>query len=146
MRSFRTIRICVILSATLASVAFAQDTSIPSPQERFLGEWVNIDPAAGGVTKLNVYKDGDSWMIQGWGKCQPTDCDWEKVTLNLVGSSIGDKSFEYGFAIWDFEHKSTYLTMKLDGNQLIIEIIDIYHDESNRSNKRKLYLLRRAVK
>ncbi|KAA3619338.1 MAG: hypothetical protein DWQ05_01060 [Calditrichaeota bacterium] len=138
----------LILSYAIGPVTFAQ-TAESSPHQKFLGNWSNIDPA-GDLVKVQVFKqkDGKHWQIQAWGKCEPKNCDWGKVTLNLVGSSISDKSFEYGFAVWEFEGRSkvdmtTYLLLKIDGEQLVIEKITIFSDGSKRSNYRSFYLLKR---
>ena len=112
-------------------------------QERFTGTWDNVDPATGGL-KLMVSVEAGEFQIRAWGKCQPTDCDWGTVPLHLIGSSVEDQSFERAFATWDPEFATTHLMIHIDGEQLAVEIVTIFKDESGRSNFRRLFLLRRS--
>ncbi|KAA3656509.1 MAG: hypothetical protein DWQ10_15225, partial [Calditrichaeota bacterium] len=132
------------------SSTFSNPTNVSTPQHEFLGNWINVDPE-GGLTKLTISEGKNSWEIEGWGKCQPRDCDWGKVPFNLIGTSISDKLFQIGFASWEFEGASkveikSFITVKLIGEKLFVEKITIFTDDSGRSNYRSVHLLKRASK
>ncbi|NJM14657.1 MAG: hypothetical protein HC896_04090 [Bacteroidales bacterium] len=48
--------------------------------EKFLGPWVNEDPETSGITKAFISEWDDSLFVHMWGKCHPTDCDWDSVS------------------------------------------------------------------
>lgn len=110
------------------------------PQDAFLGTWVNIDPETGGLTQLVISTTDEGWQVHAWGSCEPTDCDWSTVPLHLIGSSVLDQTFERAFATWDPGFVTMHLMMRLDGDQLVVEDIHIFKDESGRSNYRSLVL------
>ena len=132
----------VLLSSPLT---IASDRHLPA-QEGFAGTWDNVDPATRVVTKVIVSVEAGRFQIRAWGNCSPTDCDWGTVPLHLIGTSIGDQSFERAMATWDhFSGQiTTHLIMHLDGAQLVVEAIAIYGVESSRSNHREVLLLRRS--
>src|SRR5947207_14176448 len=115
---------------------------VSANQEDFVGTWINVDSETDGLTKLVISKEDNNWKIQGWGKCHPADCDWGKIDLKLVGTSVSDKSFEHGFAVWEKDFATTYLNLKKDGKQLVVETITIFKDRSGRSSYRSLYIMR----
>ena len=113
-------------------------------QESFIGAWDNVDPATGGLTRIIISVDTGEVEIRAWGSCQPTDCDWGTVPLYLIGSSIGDQTFERAFATWPHPDLTSHMMLHRDGPHLAVEIITIFTDESGRSNFGRLYLLRRS--
>jgi hypothetical protein len=150
MKSLTLISVLMVCSLALTSNAFSNPTDVSEPQINFLGKWVNVDPE-GGLTKLTISRDKDSWKIEGWGKCEPSDCEWGKVPFNLIGTSIGDKSFDIGFATWEFEGATkvdmkSFMTVKLVGKKLLVEKITIFTDDSGRSNYRSINLLKKESK
>jgi hypothetical protein len=143
MRRIKVIGLWATIFTITASMLMAKSSNPSSEQQVFLGDWINVD-ANGTPLKLKINIDGDTWKIQGWGKCHPADCDWGTVPFSLVGSSVEDKSFNYGFAHWNPGFKDRYMVLRHDGKQLIAETISIFKDKSNRSNTRLLSILKRS--
>jgi hypothetical protein len=107
------------------------------------GEWKNIDNATRSLTQLNISRTGRTWTIQAWGRCQPADCDWGRVTLMVLGDSVTDNSPMYGFAHWDAGFKETQLTLRADGEELAVETYSCFKDNSGRANYRSVERFRR---
>jgi len=103
-------------------------------EENAVGQWFNVDKATRGTAKLVISRNGEKWLIQGWGTCHPTDCNWGQVPLFIGGEGINDKSFTHGFAIWNFDFKTEYMTLKIKNDSLFTESINIFKDGSGRSN------------
>lgn len=99
-----------------------------------LGEWLNVDENTCGTTKLMITKDENQWFIHGWGKCHPSDCDWGQEPLLMVAENCGDKSFTHGFAIWKSSFATRYMTLKIENNFLLMETVNVFKDNSGRSN------------
>lgn len=116
---------------------------VASPAD-FLGSWVNVDPNTGGLTKLIVAQQGGGYTVQGFGKCHPTDCDWGRTTLNLLGYSVTDTNPQWGLAVWNAGFKTTTLVIHVEGEQLVAETYDVFAPGDGRSNYRGLYLLKRS--
>jgi hypothetical protein len=106
----------LILMMSLPNSGFSQCIT---PFEQ--GTWFNIDPATGGITKIQVDFSCNDQILCGvdehgnvtcstpgapfhlhlWGKCSPSDCDWGTVDGNdhWVGSTKWVYSFyDQGFA------------------------------------------------
>ena len=112
-------------------------------QERFTVTWDNVDPATGGL-KLMVSVEAGEFQIRAWGTWNPAGGRWGTVPMELIGWSIEDQSFERAVATWDPEGVTTHLMIHIDGEQLAVEMVTIFKDESGRSNFRRLFLLRRS--
>jgi hypothetical protein len=54
----------------------------------YLGGWTNADPNSRGITWISVRKDGERLVVQVWGKCHPTDCDWGTAQAAPFGRSV----------------------------------------------------------
>ena len=52
----------------------------------FEGSWVNVDKNTRGVTKAEIRAVGGHLVVQLWGRCHPTDCDWGMVPLEGAGT------------------------------------------------------------
>lgn len=109
----------------------------------FLGTWVNVDQDTRGLTTLNIVTGGTGLMVQGFGKCHPTDCDWGFIPLNLFGYSVTDTNPTWGMATWDFGFSETTLVIHREGDQLIAETYTVFKDNSGRANYRALYLMQK---
>jgi hypothetical protein len=95
------------------------------------GTWVNIDPNTSGMTRLIISKTGENqWIFHGFGKCHPTDCDW-----NMTPASLSSTGLE---GVYDFGWKKTQIKTQRSGNQLIVDTLDDYTDQDGRQD-RSLY-------
>ena len=134
---------CLLLALaliTIANNAFARGHR----SQDLVGEWVNVDPQTRGVTGMLISLDESGLGIQAWGRCHPRDCEWGRVELRRVGTSVEDTSFDRGFAVWDPGFAVTYVTLWVKDDRLIAETITIFKDRSRRSNYRAVHVLRRA--
>ena len=121
-------------------------TASAKSAERFLGEWQNVDGRTRGLPKLAIVRDPEAGLtIQAWGACHPTDCDWGKVPLQLLGDSISAVDLHYGFCQWDHGFANNYMTLRYDGEELSVDVYDVFKDDSNRSNYHKTYRFRRST-
>jgi hypothetical protein len=75
------------------------------------GKWVNIDANTNSITRLEVTKGADGWVIHAWGKCGPPDCDWGTTPLHMAVDSDGPdqpvdvQRLTHGVAYWDHKEK-----------------------------------------
>jgi len=109
----------------------------------FLGTWENVNPKTRGLTKLVISQSGKDFYVEGFGSCTPTDCVWGKVDLHMMGYSVSDTDYEWGFAVWDPGFKMTYLSIHLEGDVLVAVLYDIFAPGDGRENYRSIALLRR---
>jgi len=70
----------IILSlVTACLVLLVSLSTCTASLAQFAGDWSNVDPNTGGITKLSIAISGASANVHAWGKCHPTDCDWGSV-------------------------------------------------------------------
>jgi hypothetical protein len=129
---------------SLAVFALLLGSSPGRADDPFAGKWVNVDEMTRGLTRLEIEKKGDAWVIRAWGKCHPTDCDWGKVTLHLLGDSVSDKQMKHGLAQWDHKFKDSHLTLRLEQGELVVVSFDVFKDGSGRSNYRSTYKFKKG--
>ena len=134
----------VMITLIVTTPVFGLSKNNETQQNNFLGKWFNVDPETRDITTIIVKKKNDSWTIQAWGKCHPKDCDWGVVPLNMIGDSTTDKTFDCAFAEWKFDFSTKYLKMRMQGDQLVVEKITVFKDNSNRSNYRSLFLMKQS--
>ncbi|MEZ6117571.1 MAG: hypothetical protein R3C28_13495 [Pirellulaceae bacterium] len=101
-----------------------------------LGDWVAANPDTRGIAELDISQQGDEISVQGFGACTPTACDWGDASMSLVGSTISDATAEYTTTNWDFGFKTTFMTTRLDGGDLVVETYNVFQDGSGRENYR----------
>lgn len=95
------------------------------------GTW-EPDAYTGHAARLVIWQTGADWFIHGYGACGGDFCDLGAVPLLQV-SPYNDGAFAGWFAIWNFDFKMTYLWLRLDGQALVVESIDVFHDFSGRT-------------
>ncbi len=123
---------------SLSVIALVLGSSSVVADEAFEGKWVNVDDMTRGLTRLEISKKDKAWAIQAWGATMPVESDIGKVTLHVLGDSVGDKKMKYGFASWDKKFADTHLTLRLEQDELVVETFTVFKDESGRSNYRKV--------
>lgn len=122
-----------------------QQSTSTQNADRFLGNWKNVDDQTRGLPRLEITHDNQQALsIRAWGSCSPTDCDWGEVPLALLGDSAGATELPYGFCQWDHGFTDNYMTLRVEDNELAIEVYDIFKDGSGRSNYRAEYRFRRG--
>jgi hypothetical protein len=102
----------------------------------FVGNWVN-DDETGGMTRIIIDTDGSTMTIHGYGKCHPTDCDWEIVTASYTGNPFT--------AVYEFDFKIDTLTIELvSENSLHVHSKNVFHDGTNRDYEADYYFHRES--
>ena len=106
---------------------------------RLVGEWKNIDPNTGGITKVIVTIENNELAISAFGKCHPTDCEWGKVKAHEIAASVDNEDnilpFDYFLAIWEMGYSKKILKITIETGPkpyLQIETITLFNDDSER--------------
>ncbi|MGQ9829839.1 MAG: FHA domain-containing serine/threonine-protein kinase, partial [Roseiflexus sp.] len=129
--------------AQTAAVVAAQQTSVAATAttqaaafSAFLGDWVNVDTATSGMTRLVIAKqDETNYTFRGYGKCTPHDCDWGVIQVPYTpGQLVG---------VYDFGFKTTRITVRLQDEDLLAEVFDDYSPSDSRPDRTTNYVLRR---
>lgn len=129
--------------AQTAAVVAAQQTSVAATAttqaaafNAFLGDWVNVDTATSGMTRLVIGKQNETnYTFQGYGKCSPRDCDWGVIQVPYTpGQLVG---------VYDFGFKTTRITVRLQDDKLLAEVFDDYRPSDPRPDRTTSYVLRR---
>jgi hypothetical protein len=95
-----------------------------------VGEWCNKDFATRGNTRIHVRSDGTKLMVQMWGRCHPTECDWGET------AAFQDPKDNSTWVTWTtgFSVTSQKLTLLPDGN-LELAGHTHYTDSSGRADR-----------
>ncbi|TFL16042.1 WD40 repeat domain-containing protein [Jannaschia formosa] len=112
--------------------------------EDFLGEWVNIDPDPGDITRIEVAAaaggTAGALLVQTYGSCSPTDCVQDSV---IVEDDIEDGVVDYtrgdGFAISD----ATLILPQPD--RLVLRERRRFTDGSNREDRENATVFERPA-
>ena len=137
------------MNAKFAALIFVAAFIFASPQiascqeEDLAGQWVTTDPRTRGIKRIVISRSESGWVVQTFGKCHPSDCDWGWVSLHPMGESVEDRSFYSGFAVWDAGFATKFVTMVRTGDTLTVEIVTVFKDRSRRANFRMKEVLRR---
>lgn len=108
----------------------------------YLGTWTNVDGDTRGLTKVQITKVGSEHKVQAWGACEPTDCDWGKTDLTMLGTSVSDTTpNDYAFGEWDHGFKDATVTMDLTRSGIVVDMYNVFKDGSGRENYHTRYLL-----
>ncbi len=118
---------------------------------QFEGKWKNIDPN-GGLTTLEIRVSGGKVKVHGWGKCQPTDCDWGTVDATAYGPSITSSlpsNAHKLLAVFKEKNKGNEfeeMILVIDPagrNRLRVEVLTRFVDKSGRSAYSSVHTLSR---
>ena len=101
---------------------------------RFAGSFVNEDANTRGLTRLTLFDDN---IVNAWGKCHPTDCNWgEEVTVAYgpgVESDLQSTAKALS-ATYVQRHAVTVLIIKpLKDDRLRVDVFTRFTDRSGRS-------------
>jgi hypothetical protein len=114
------IRTLVIAASAVLAVASSQSifAQCVTPFEE--GNWVNIDAATHGITRINVtftcqdqvlngqpYPPGAPFHLHLFGKCTPSDCNWGVADGHPV--TIGSTRWIYSFYDQGFAKRYVYI-------------------------------------
>ena len=100
----------------------------------FAGLWTNVDTNTNGMTRLEITPiDASSATFHGYGKCQPSDCDWGLTTAHQEADAL--------IGTYDFGFKKTQITVHRSGDQLDAQTVDTYAPNDGRVNRTTDYVL-----
>ena len=107
---------------------------------QFGGRWRNMDPAASGITRIEIESKWPVVQIKAWRKCHPVDCEWgmpESYNNSFV--SAGDLR-----ATWrtNFAHHMQRMTLLPDG-RMQVETHTHFTDSSRRADYDSTEMFRR---
>jgi hypothetical protein len=103
----------------------------------FVGDWVNTNTASSQMTRLTVGKVNATILsFHGYGKCEPTDCDWGVITVPFApGTTVG--TYNFGF-------KTTRITIQRSGDLLTATDFNHYAPGDGRTDWTSTETYRRA--
>lgn len=103
-----------------------------------LGEWVNVDPATGGLTRMTIERP-DRFVVHGFGACVPSDCDWGEEGASILRNGL--------LAVYEPGFKVNTLTIRLlrDG-RLHVHSVNEFIDGTDRDYVADYYLRRALVR
>ncbi|MGA7712279.1 MAG: hypothetical protein WCA81_10285 [Rhizomicrobium sp.] len=120
----------VLLGASLLTrAAFANVSD-------FLGNWVNTDPGASGITRIIVTPMGDNQVrVHVYGQCQPTDCDWgvrpgHSYTENPGSTDVRSIAAEFNAGY----SSKTIILRRAPGGDMRFEALTAFTDGSGRND------------
>jgi hypothetical protein len=107
----------------------------------WVGRWENVNPNTGGVTAIEISNGRGGMKIEAWGACVPSDCEWGKTSLHMLGTSVDDTSHDYAIGQWDPGFKDTVATLAKMENGFVLNLYSIYKDDSGRLPMHQRYLM-----
>ncbi len=137
-------RLSILLG--VATLVFFMTYNAYAGLNQFSGKWQNVDKNTRGVTALDISIRGTQVMVQAWGKCHPTDCDWGK-TRGLgyapnVSASLAKKANALS-VIFKKDFKESLMIIKPKGKGLRVEIYT-HFTKGNRSAYRSVDVFRKV--
>lgn len=128
---------CLVL--TVQSTASAQ-------LSQFQGNWRNVDPATGGITRLQIAASPNV-RVRAWGQCQPSDCDMGTVDGFAYGPNVGSNlntSARAVSAIFRSSfNESIFIIRPVRGGRLQADVYDRFTDGSGRTAYTSTYFFAR---
>lgn len=102
----------------------------------FLGNWVNPDPGASGVTRIIVTPMGDNQVrVHVYGQCQPTDCDWGVRPGHSYTENPGSVDIRSVTAEFNAGYSSkTIILRRAPGGDMRFEVLTAFTDGSGRND------------
>jgi len=107
--------LCLTFTSSVPINAFAvQDKSV------WVGWWRNIDPATGGMTRVQFRTDASNLLLHAWGSCHPVECDIPERAMSV--DEIGPQALTFTWNTTNartgvtFAVRPTKITMLQNGN------------------------------
>lgn len=111
---------CLAVAISFFVIAAPAQASCSQPEED--GKWVNTDSSTRSLTRAELrftcqdqvlngvlYPPGPPWHVRLWGKCHPSDCDWQEVGADRV--TIGNRTFVRAIYRQGFATRYVYADM-----------------------------------
>jgi hypothetical protein len=104
---------------------------------QFIGKWQNVNSQDRGAIKAEITQQGGAVTVHIFGQCQPTPCDWGQAPATLYADDVQAPlpqrtqviraEYNQGFA-------RRQVIIRPSGNQLRIDVLTQFTDNSGRSN------------
>ena len=136
--------------ALVMATALTVMTGAPAfadPPNIMLGTWVNEDSNTKGITRLVITQAGNSYEVQGFGKCHPTDCDWGKTEFVIRDHfGFGSSPTPLAAAIYEthFSKISLLITLESD-SRIAVNALTDFTDKSGRPSYSKNYFMKKVL-
>lgn len=111
--------------------------SLSAYEGDFYGKWVNVDTNTRGITGFSIFNNGSPGIgiINVYGSCHPSDCDWGKEKVIMYGASVIDNDYQFATAIYYQEFAQTIITMEfMDDGRIFLDYYTQFLDNSKREN------------
>jgi hypothetical protein len=113
----------------------------PAPSSVLFGTWANTNPATNSVRNIVVTASGGGIMVDGFGACEPTSCEWGNIPGTVYGTGVSSATGNSFEANWNFGFSRTVLlataTLKLfpvPREVLTVQELTTFTDHSGRSD------------
>jgi len=121
--------------AALAALVFVTPASANIDQ--FVGSWQNVNSHDRGVIRVTVAHQGNVVRVRVWGNCTPSPCDWGEVNAMTFGADVQSQLPQQATLLraeYNQSFAQRHVIIHLAGNQLRVEVLTHFTDNSNRSN------------
>jgi hypothetical protein len=100
----------------------------------FVGDWISTNSNTRGIARLVVNADDDGLIINGFGACAPSSCDWGQARGSVFADGVSSKRGLAFSALYDFGFKETWLQAKVKKGVLVVANLNRFNDGSGRAN------------
>lgn len=117
--------------AALISIFFFTSNTYAGSLE---GIWINTDPGARSISKIEITKVGAVYGLQLWAKFGVKSERVASIELEMLGDSVDDPiATKYGYAEEEFNWATKRYILRRKGDKLELEILTIFVPPSERS-------------
>src|SRR5262245_9546505 len=127
--------IAVACAAAAAMLAFATPAS--AGVDDFNGQWVNQDSASSGVTRVSVTRGRGGVRVHVFGRCHPSDCDWDEANATPFASSAAGDAWRDAnvlMAQYNADYARRTVILRLTRSGVDYEVFTDFTDASRRAD------------
>lgn len=126
----------------LAAPALASPVP-PQPSSALSGTWVNVVPSTRSVKQVVIAPSDRGVMVDAFGACTPSLCEWGRVPAIVYGVNVSAKSgatfqtnqrFLAGGKEWSRTALQGTVTQTRSGLRLTLRELTVFEDGSGRKN------------
>ena len=99
-----------------------------------VGTWNACDGATRNLVRIVIAAKGSGIIVQAFGACTPTPCDWGKVEGLAYAADVSSSAAVAFSAHYKFSFKEAIVTGVLDSGSLRVETFNHFTDGSGRSD------------
>jgi len=129
---------CLLLALSRSSYAVLDE---------FEGKWRNADEKTSGLTTLEISLAGDHVKVHAWGRCHPTDCDWQSVDATAFARHVRSalpRDAQTLLAVFKTSFSESILVIDAaEWGKLRVELLTRFTDQSGRSAYSAIYTFSR---